>query len=200
MRGILIASFLLILAIPSRGADWALEIVPTDLTERGAAIGSYDLTPEFHVILTNISGRKLNVWKEWCSAGWYNLSFEVQRADGTKFNLHKSTRGWSWNSPDPYLVLPHRSFVYSVSLNEDWGPNKVWTGFPSVFYQEPVKLTAVFEEHRDPDFESDFESFEKSTVPEIRQHYLLVSQDLWIGQVKSAPLLVMLEKPQKPHN
>jgi hypothetical protein len=207
-----------VMMTPSLAADWSLEIVPTDVTEEAAGITLNELTPEFHVILRNTSEHPLKIWKERCSAGWFNLSFRIKRTDGTTFEIRKAGRGWTWNGPDPYLVFPKRSFVWSVKFGKDWilpTDLKVPT---------PVQMTAVFEEEQDGDLKKGMVGpkdearmtarenvlskileqgpYDQSAAAElatIRKPLLFtrLGKDLWIGRVQSEPLSVMLQKPQQ---
>lgn len=179
MRIALFFLCLLCISISLRADDWSLEIVPTDVSHKGDTIRCDSATPAFFVILTNKSNHDLVIWKEWCSWGWFNLTFEVTRADGRGFTLQKGGRGWMFNTPDPYLVKPNCHYVWAVTLAK---PD--WEGFPKDWKDgELVTFRAIFENKKDSAAGSD-----KVNNP------LKLPPEMWIGKVVSEPITVNLFK------
>jgi hypothetical protein len=214
--------FVLLGASVCRAADWSLEIVPTHSMGDKVVLSSDNLTPDFYVVLTNLSNHPWKVWESWNSWGWWNLSFDVTRADGRKFRLRKGGGSWSWNGPDTFLVRSGMSFVMPVRFDERW------TGFPddwgALGDPAPVQITAVFEEHRDASMdknsaspteiaklvsredelratlkESPYDSFAAHEFAKIekRLYYNRIQEDLWTGIVRSTPMTAILQKAQK---
>lgn len=95
----------------------------------------------FHVVVENTSSQPVNLWREWCSWGWYNLSFEIIDDAGNATPLRKKMRAWTKNYPDSCTVAPGSYFVYTV----DFDP-KIWEKppLPREGKHHTVKLRAVF--------------------------------------------------------
>ena len=123
----------------SYASNCSLEIEPTHVTKAGASIKLGADNPEFYVVIRNTSSTPMKVWKEWCSWGWYNMSFQIERAKGKSFKITKGRHIWTWNFPDSAIILPHESFVWPVTFNDDWD---LPAGFDS---SDPVRLTAIFQ-------------------------------------------------------
>ena len=98
--------------------SFTLAIVPNGSYERtGASISAFE---PFYVVATNRSTQPVQVWKEWCSWGYFALSFEVQSPDGSIARMTKKPRGWDKNFPDPFLIPSGGHHVLMVSLREGW--------------------------------------------------------------------------------
>ncbi len=99
--------------------------VPRDRDRRAIR---YHESPDghFHVILTNNSNEPQRIWKEWCSWGYYGLSFEISDGSGKTWIVKKKPRGWTRNFPDWWTLDPHDNLVIDIHFN-DAG---VWDGFP----------------------------------------------------------------------
>jgi hypothetical protein len=60
---------------PAQTATLAVRIVPTSYREKtGRAIELRRPSEHFYVVVTNVSGEPIRLWKEWCSWGYFNLS------------------------------------------------------------------------------------------------------------------------------
>jgi len=165
----LIVSLILALTFPHslRAEDWSLEIVPTDSREEGQTI---DTTSPFYVVLTNTSKHDLIVWKEWCSWGYYCLSFTVTLPDGKEFQIKKYPREWSRNFPDTYIIHPNQHFLWKVNFSSK---AKEWDVPSEVLKQEKVTIQAQFE---------------------IPGDFYIKNSKAWVGKVSSPPIQVMLYK------
>jgi hypothetical protein len=75
----------------------------------------------FHVCITNISTSSIRLWKEWCSWGYFSLSFEVVLETGEGIHIHKKCGYWTYNSPDFIVLLPQEPMIFNVSFK-----NKIW--------------------------------------------------------------------------
>lgn len=126
-------------------ADLAVRIVPNDFYSEKLG-RSIERNEHFHVVLTNQTRRSLRLWKEWCSWGYFNLSFEVHDEDGRVTKMTKAPSGWDRNFPDWIILAPGDHFVIDVKLDES-----VWQGIPapSAPKRPPVprvvRLKAIFE-------------------------------------------------------
>ena len=78
---------------------------------------------QFHVVVRNISTHNVNLWREWCSWGYFNLSFEVSDENGKTWLVNKKNRGWGKNYPDYCTVEPNGNLVIDVTLNPDTWEN-----------------------------------------------------------------------------
>ena len=70
-------------AEPAQVAPLAVRVVPTSYREEtGRAIQLYRPSQHFHVVVTNVSDESVRLWREWCSWGYFNLSFRVTDEEG----------------------------------------------------------------------------------------------------------------------
>lgn len=144
-------------------ADWTLQIVPNRVTQEKQII---DTASPFHVVLTNTSASDLSVWREWCSWGYYCLSFTISIPDGTVFQIKKRPQNWNRNGPDAYLVRPGQHFIWDVRFDD-----KTWEGFPKVWKNVDVKIEANFSNEKDEESET---------------------HKIWTGLISSQPMPVTL--------
>jgi len=99
-------------AVPTGGGDrWLL------LHQKGA---------HFHVIVSNISDRPQRVWKEWCSWGYYSLTFEITDGAGKSWTVKKKNREWTKNFPDWWSLEPRENLVLDVYFAD----SDAWRAFP----------------------------------------------------------------------
>lgn len=128
----------------SRGpALLALHIVPTRHDDKiGRSIELYGQGRHFHVVVTNVSDRPLRLWRDWCSWGYFALSFVATGEDGRRVTIRKKDREWSKNFPDSILVPPGEHLVLEVSFDDS-----IWqdTPLPEPSRSRAVKLQAVYE-------------------------------------------------------
>jgi hypothetical protein len=88
--------------------------------------GSYlDLTktnPHLDAIIRNTSNRPVNIWSEWCSWGWGNLSLEITALDGRPLAkpipLTKRGRAWAADYPSHFVLAPGQMIVRELSFTE----------------------------------------------------------------------------------
>src|SRR5947208_270066 len=69
-------------AAPAEVAALTVRIVPTDFDETGRVIEMNRPSQHFYVVATNVSGQSIRLWREWCSWGYYNLTFQVTGREG----------------------------------------------------------------------------------------------------------------------
>jgi hypothetical protein len=106
-------------ATPSSGLT--VRIVPTAKRREVGAIDLTRLGDHFHVVLTNTSPKPIRIWREWCSWGYFALSFEAQDQAGKAFRISKKQRGWDKNYPDWMELAPGEPAVIDVNLDPaDW--------------------------------------------------------------------------------
>jgi hypothetical protein len=85
-------------------------------------------TNHFHVIVSNTSDKPQRIWQEWCSWGYFGLTFEFTDEHGKKWVANKKERSWTRNFPDWWILEPHESLVMDVHF----GDSDIWQGFPKV--------------------------------------------------------------------
>jgi hypothetical protein len=145
-----IACFLVAIAVPgddpkengpheAESPSLSIRIVPTSHDETtGRAIQG-----PFHVVVTNVSKQPVRLWKEWCSWGYYNLSFIAAERDGKTVAVKKWRRSFFANSPDWMILPPGDHLVFDVSFAAE----AVWQDAPLPRANQPrrVLLRAVYE-------------------------------------------------------
>ncbi|WP_165227914.1 hypothetical protein [Aquisphaera insulae] len=103
-----------------------IRIVPTSHREKGGrAIELSGPSRHFHVVITNVSPRSVRLWKEWCSWGYFNLSFRVTDEAGASVQARKKDRGWDRNFPDFDIIPPGSHHVREVTFDPT-----TWEGSP----------------------------------------------------------------------
>jgi hypothetical protein len=96
----------------------AVRVVPTSYREKtGRAIELYRPSQHFHVVVTNVSDEPIRLWREWCSWGYFNLSFEVTNGDGRPIAVRKRDRAWDKNYPDWEIIPPGGHQVWDVTFD-----------------------------------------------------------------------------------
>jgi hypothetical protein len=68
----------------------------------------------FHVVVTNLSKQPQKVWRDWCSWGYFNLTFKLIDEKGKETNLKKEPRFWGANFPDFWVLDPGDELVIDV--------------------------------------------------------------------------------------
>ena len=146
--------------------------IPTGSGERG--IEYRDRAAHFHVIVSNTSEKPQRIWKEWCSWGYFGLTFEITGPTASKRIAEKKLRDWTVNYPSWWTLDPLESMVIDVYF----GDSEKWQGFPSPEAGPwTVTMQAVFE------FKPD---------EEARKY------DVWTGRVTSRPEKLTFYRKPKP--
>ncbi len=152
MKTLLPVSLVLLLGIvaESCAGDPALFVsvaVPANNSER--RIEYRDRATHFHVVISNVSDKPQKIWREWCSWGYYGLSFVFTDEGGKKWVAKKQPRDWTKNAPDWWTLAPRESLVLDVYF----GDSETWRGFPRPENgSRTITMQAVFQ------FEPDDES------------------------------------------
>lgn len=116
----------------------------------------HELPPDqLHVIVTNVSNGPVQIWDQWNSWGYHNLSLSLESEDGSMKELRRfGGKDWSQNAADAIELKPNEHYVFAVWLkpsenrifNNSWGPVDVGSGdYPS------VKIKAHYEVPSDAD-------------------------------------------------
>ena len=133
-------------AVDSSPANLEISIIPSGRNEKFAAIRMYNDHEPFFVVIANRGSESINFWKEWCSWGYFALSFEMKLADGRTLEIKKQSQGWQRNFPDSFLVRAGDYFVIPVAFSD-----KIWTGLPDFRGSQEVELRARYHSRYDRD-------------------------------------------------
>jgi hypothetical protein len=101
-----------------------------------------DAQSHFHVVLRNDNDKPLRVWREWCSWGYFCLTFQATTADGKTHTMKKAPQDWSKNYPDFEELSPGECVVREVFYG-----SAAWENFPRNPAGDPhqLKLQAIYE-------------------------------------------------------
>ncbi len=126
---------------PAEESPISIEVaVPAHRGER--RIEPRDRTTHFHVIVSNTSGKPQRIWREWCSWGYFGLTFEFTDEAGRKWVAKKKGKNWTVNYPDWWDLEPRESLVLDVHF----GDADIWEDFPRPERgSQTVTMQAVFE-------------------------------------------------------
>lgn len=101
-----------------------------------------DRTSHFHVIVTNTSDKPQRIWQEWCSSGYYGLTFEFTDERGKKGVAKKKVIDLVRDNAEWQTLEPHEFLIFDVYF----GNSDIWEGFPIPEQgEQPVTMKAVFE-------------------------------------------------------
>jgi len=163
--------------LPVAAGDWAIDVVPSDSGKENKVI--YIHYP-FSVVLTNLTDHDLTLWKEWCSWGYFNLSFELTGKDGKVVKVSKAGRGWTRNGPAPYVVAPGKPFVLNVTFkSQDWEGTENLNG--------PMTLKAIYKNSNEA-----FSGKKPNPQNQIQDDMQKLIHSAWVGQVESEPMQVTM--------
>jgi hypothetical protein len=117
-------------------------------SQNGERVIQYSTTaPHFHVLVSNVSEQPQKIWKEWCSWGYYALSFNLTDPDGKSWKVTKNMpHAWQANGPDNWTISPHESLVIDV----DFADSATWQPFPHPKeWPQTFTMQAIFEAQPD---------------------------------------------------
>jgi hypothetical protein len=151
MKRIFIALSLLLIVVAAQASrpkrdsvdSLAVRIVPSGYTDMGTrSITLIDPSQHFAIVLTNIGSHPIRLWRNWCSWGYFNLSFKVQDQEGRTFVVKRKQRPWNKNYPDWMIIPPGDHMVIKVAFGSSKWQN---SPLPKPGLQRVVKLQAVYE-------------------------------------------------------
>ena len=153
---LLILSLCLITTMPTTSSaesdptgNISVHIVPTRFGATGGrSIEVADPSQHFYVVLTNAGKAPVRLWREWCSWGYFNLSFVTKNQHGVIVKIVKHERAWDKNYPDWTIVSPGESMVVEVTFDKSaWNDAPL----PEAGTNRSMELTAVFEIPNSPE-------------------------------------------------
>ncbi len=115
-----------ILPLCAQNADFDLTIAVPKVQTTGPGTGAhaviYDKTGKrpFHVLLTKRSGKAQRLWVEWCSWGYYNLSFEFNDSTSKTWMVRREDIAFTANAPGWFTLEPGETHVFSVTFPSGW--------------------------------------------------------------------------------
>lgn len=78
----------------------------------------------FLVVLTNTSPKPLRVWRDWCSWGYQQLSFEITEHGGNTWIVTRKEHPFHKNYPDFWTLDANEPLVLSMTLSSDQWESK----------------------------------------------------------------------------
>jgi len=106
----------------------------------------------FHVLISNVSDKPQKIWREWCSWGYYALSFEITDESGKTWTATKKARDWDKNFPDSWTLAAKETLVLDVHF----AGSDTWEGFPRPSgVSQTITIRAIFEISPDKDSQRD---------------------------------------------
>ena len=113
--------------------------VPENHGHRAIILNRQD--SHFHVVVTNVSDQPQNLWREWCSWGYFNLLFQVTDQNGEEFTVTKKMHEWTKNYPDFLVLGPGEHLVIDAYPERDWDKFPL----PATGKEKKVSIQAVYE-------------------------------------------------------
>jgi hypothetical protein len=171
--------------LPVRAADWSFDVVP-ESSRKGELFIS--IHHPFYVVLTNVTDHDLTVWKEWCSWGYFNLSFEFTGKDGKVVKVEKDHNlFWTKNGPDGFVVMPGKHFVLSVTLSIKDKTADMWIGAERL--DGAMTLQAIYKNTNEA-FPGEKPNPQNKFPSDMQKRI----DSAWLGQVESEPMQVTVER------
>jgi hypothetical protein len=105
------------------GLEISIVIPHTEDRPGYIAWGNAERDAHFHVLLTNTSNQTERLFQEWCSWGYYALTFEITDENGHTSKARKGPHAWTMNYPAYWTISQHENFVIDVYFADrtTWG-------------------------------------------------------------------------------
>lgn len=103
-----------------------------------------------HVVITNAGGSPVALWREWCSWGYFNLTFEIVDEHGAALGtVQKKLRGWTKNYPDWLRIEESEHAIRTVNIFDDdiWETGALFNADGNL--KKTIRMRAVFSIPRD---------------------------------------------------
>ncbi len=71
------------------------------------------------VVVTNVSAAPVRVWRDWCSWGFQQLSFEITDDAGHSWTVSRKDHPFFKNYPDYWTLGPGEPLVLNIALTTD---------------------------------------------------------------------------------
>jgi hypothetical protein len=104
-----------------RGKDGILLTIPFEGNGgRCVAIDYAPPSPDFHVLVQNVSRRPVTLWQEQYSWGYFALQFEVYESSGVRHLIMKKPVSFYANGPGRFTLAPGEGVVWDVGLTSKY--------------------------------------------------------------------------------
>ncbi|MDX2283840.1 MAG: hypothetical protein NW241_06740 [Bacteroidia bacterium] len=135
-------------------------------TPEGLREISMDRYPRLHVLLVNRGAKPVNIWKDWNTWGYFNLTLTWEAGGKTYLIRRLPPQAWDGDFPDFWTLPPGETLILEVDMRTGF-----WEGFPDLYGEQiPAELTAIYENKPD----------------------LLADEfGIWTGRIASQPLRVV---------
>lgn len=156
----------------ARAADWLLATVPQ---ASGKDEQVLRLSGTFQVILTNATAHDMQVWKEYCTWGYGNLSFKFTSLNGkTVVNVQRKPAYCPKNAPIGLIVKPGCPYIMTFNF-----ASREWSGVDRL--RGTMIMTTIYRSSH-------------GAKPKPRTKYsdtaLTRGKIAWQGEVRSVPIRV----------
>jgi len=100
----------------------------------------------FLVVVNNVSAAPVRVWRDWCSWGYQQLSFEITDDAGHSWTVRRKEHEFFKNYPDYWTLGPGEPLVLSIALTTDlWESPESGGGLPIADLKgKAVTMRAIF--------------------------------------------------------
>lgn len=153
----------------AQAAPVAAPVVAEPLAEKDGlkvSIGSIELRPNdphINVVLQNTSAKPINVYAEWNSWGYDNLTLQITKLDGKVLDepliINKGLMVWLRNGPTTEAIAPGEAIVREVRLHLPDQQSSIRNGqyywefpFPPQSASRQISMRAVFENDQNVTF------------------------------------------------
>ncbi len=131
----------------------AVRIAATGFNDAsGRTIVLFDPSQHFAVVLTNTGASPIRLWRETCSWGYANLSFEATDPSGARTSVTRKPIVWEKDHPDYMIVPPGDHMVIDVAFDATTWKN---APLPKQGEHRTVNLRAVYESGPSPEAKTD---------------------------------------------
>jgi hypothetical protein len=126
----------------------SVRIVPTSYRDDGGrTIQLSQPSWHFYVVFTNNSDKLIRLWKEWCSWGSDNLSFEVTDEKGRSVEVTNPRDTWNKNFPDWEVIPPGGQQVREINFDMPTWHN---SPMPEAGMSRSVRMRAIYDIPAEP--------------------------------------------------
>ena len=112
----------------------------------------FDPSQHFAVVITNTGTTPIRLWRETCSWGYANLSFEATDASGARTSITRKPVVWEKDHPDYMIVPPGDHMVIDVTFDAATWRN---APLPKQGEHRTVNLRALYESAASPEAKTD---------------------------------------------
>jgi hypothetical protein len=131
----------------SRGPDGDPSLLVGIAAPEHFGVRDVSLSKPIPVVLANLGKEPIRLWRDWCSWGHENISFEIVDRAGARTVIRRAEGEWRKNYPDFWTLDPAEPLVVQVKLDD--GSWDVPPGVRTAEKEQVVKLRVVYAVERD---------------------------------------------------